>query len=92
LLTTTAVFIIEGLITFICAIPSWWLVCDFPTDPAPRIFKSEVDRRKWLDHLSRSQGITVTHVPFKVSHIVRAVKDWKVWVFVRRSQLARTSS
>jgi hypothetical protein len=42
------IFIVEGLLTFVCAIPGFWLIQDFPA--RAKLFKGN-ERLKWEHHL-----------------------------------------
>lgn len=71
------IFILEGLITVIAGIVSWWMVFDWPEtarflDTNDRI---RVQRRLILDR----QGKTADD--FDRRHIFEAVKDWKTYVY-----------
>jgi hypothetical protein len=74
------IFILEGLLTFVCALPALWWVCDWPQQDR-RIFRDERLRQAWLTRLHNSQGVTTAVVPFSWSQIISAFKDWKVYVF-----------
>jgi len=76
------IFILEGLITLVCALPAWWIVPDFPTDErSKKMFKSPGDMSKWLHRLNLSQGMTSANVAFSWDQIWKAVLDWKVYVY-----------
>ncbi|KAG8988898.1 hypothetical protein FRB94_005578 [Tulasnella sp. JGI-2019a] len=73
------IFILEGLLTFICAIPAYWLVQDFPA--TSKILSRGNDRAKWLHHLTISQGVTNAEMPFAWKHVRRAFADWRTYVY-----------
>jgi len=73
------IFILEGLFTFICALPAYWLVQDFPATSV--ILSRGNDRAKWLHHLTISQGVTNAEMPFAWRHVGRAFLNWKTWVY-----------
>jgi MFS transporter, ACS family, DAL5 transporter family protein len=71
-------FILEGLLTFLCAIPAWWLVPDFPDDH--RVLKG-IDRERWLHRLAKNQGVTNAPLPFSWRQVRRAFTDWRTYVY-----------
>ncbi|KAF9512561.1 hypothetical protein BS47DRAFT_1345338 [Hydnum rufescens UP504] len=72
------IFILEGLLTFLCAIPAWWLIPDFPEDH--RVLKG-IDRERWLHRLTRNQGVTSAPLPFSWRQVWRAFGDWRTYVY-----------
>lgn len=73
------IFIIEGLITFVCAIPCWWLLVDFPADDNRILNRTQT--AKWNYHLSRSQGVTNASVPFSWGQVRSAFADYRMYVY-----------
>lgn len=73
------IFIIEGLITLICALPGWWLLVDFPSDDNKILNRSET--AKWNNYLAKSQGVTNADVPFSWSQVARAFKDYRTYLY-----------
>ena len=73
------IFIIEGLLTLVCAIPGWWLIPDFPEDSAKWL--SSREREQWQARLRRSQGLTGTPVPFTRAQVTRAFSDWRTYAY-----------
>lgn len=73
------IFIIEGLITFICAIPGWWLLVDFPADDNKVLNKQET--AKWNHFLASSQGVTNANVPFSWRQVRRAFTDYRMYLY-----------
>ncbi|KAF9513674.1 hypothetical protein BS47DRAFT_1372468 [Hydnum rufescens UP504] len=71
-------FILEGLLTFLCAIPAWWLVPDFPEDH--RVLKG-IDRERWLHRLAKNQGVTNVPLPFSWRQVRRAFTDWRTYIY-----------
>ncbi|KAF8479373.1 putative MFS nicotinic acid transporter Tna1 [Gautieria morchelliformis] len=72
------IFILEGLLTVVCAIPALWLVQDFPQYSN---LLSPQERAKWLHRLNISQGVTNAPLPFSKAQVVRALTDWKTYVY-----------
>ena len=72
------IFIIEGLLTLVCAIQGWWLVPDFPEDAR---FLTPREREQWQARLRRSQGLTGTPVPFTWEQVTRAFADWRTYAY-----------
>ena len=73
------IFIIECLITFICAIPGWWLLVDFPADDNKVLNKQET--AKWNHFLAASQGVTNADVPFSWRQVRRAFADYRTYMY-----------
>ncbi|KAH7096100.1 putative MFS nicotinic acid transporter Tna1 [Auriculariales sp. MPI-PUGE-AT-0066] len=72
------IFILEGLLTLLCAIPGWWIIPDFPENSK---FLTDKERKQWIARLQRSQGLTSIPVPFTWDQIIRAFKDWRAYVY-----------
>ncbi|KAF8485646.1 putative MFS nicotinic acid transporter Tna1, partial [Gautieria morchelliformis] len=72
------IFILEGLLTVICALPALWLVQDFPQYSN---ILSPQERAKWLHRLNISQVATNAPLPFSKAQVVRALTDWKTYVY-----------
>ncbi|CAO1632161.1 unnamed protein product [Sympodiomycopsis kandeliae] len=73
------IFIIEGLLTVVCAVPGWWIIADFPTDK--NRFITPLEARKWVRHIENSQGVTSAQIPFSRKQVMQAFKDWKLYVY-----------
>lgn len=71
-------FILEGLLTFVFAVPAWWIIPDFPEDD--RILRG-IDQKRWAHHLQRSQGITNAPIPFSSRQLRKTFTDWKNYVY-----------
>ncbi|PWY98656.1 putative MFS nicotinic acid transporter Tna1 [Testicularia cyperi] len=74
-----SIFIIEGLLTFVFAIPAWWLVAPFPDDD-DRILSPE-ENAKWNYMLRKTQGVTSLPLPNSKTQFYAAFKDWKNYTF-----------
>ncbi|KAF8530469.1 putative MFS nicotinic acid transporter Tna1 [Hysterangium stoloniferum] len=72
------IFILEGLITFICAIPAPWLLQDFPQYSN---LLTPAEKAKWLHRLNISQGVTNTPLPFTKKQVWKALRDWKTYAY-----------
>ncbi|CCL99000.1 uncharacterized protein FIBRA_01008 [Fibroporia radiculosa] len=70
------IFIIEGLFTVCCAVPSFWIIQDFP-DTAT--FLTETERvwvvRRLQDDMTFGSGREV----FKLKYVKQSLTDWKTW-------------
>lgn len=73
------IFILEGLVTFLCALPGWWLLVDFPADGNKILNKSET--RKWNHFLAKSQGVTNANVAFTWDQFWRAFTDYRTYLY-----------
>ncbi|KAL2154571.1 hypothetical protein VTH82DRAFT_3247 [Thermothelomyces myriococcoides] len=71
------IFIIEGLLTIVIGIASFWMVHDFPDEAR---FLSEDDRARVILRLRQDQQASANHESFKMTWFWQAVRDWKMWV------------
>lgn len=71
-------FILEGLATFVCVIPAWWLIPDFPEDG--RILRG-IDQKRWLHRLQENQGVINASIPFSMKQVRAAFSEWKTYVY-----------
>jgi len=72
------VFILEGLITVIVGVISYWMVHDFP-DRAT--FLNEDDRRRVIRRLKEDKQASAHHETFEMKYFWLSVKDWKTYAF-----------
>lgn len=73
------IFIIEGLITLVCAIPGPWLLVDFPADDNKILNRSET--AKWNHFLAKSQGVTNADLPFSWGQMADAFKNYRTYLY-----------
>ena len=73
------IFIIEGLITLIAALPGWWILVDFPSEDNKILNPSET--KKWNYFLSTSQGVTNADIPFSWAQVKRAFTDYRTYLY-----------
>ncbi|KAK0657008.1 major facilitator superfamily domain-containing protein [Cercophora newfieldiana] len=71
------IFILEGLLTIVVGVLSFWMVHDFPDEAK---FLSEVDRARVIRRLKLDQQASANHETFQMSYLWDAVKDWKMWL------------
>ncbi|KAI1759332.1 MFS general substrate transporter [Hypoxylon sp. FL1150] len=71
------IFILEGLITVLFAVASFWMVQDFPDQAR---FLSDVDRVRVVRRLKLDQQSSAEHEEWKISYLIDALKDWKMWL------------
>ncbi|EXJ66437.1 uncharacterized protein A1O5_10589 [Cladophialophora psammophila CBS 110553] len=70
------IFILEGLLTIIVGIASYWMVHDFP-DTAT--FLSADDRVRVYHRLKTDQQSSAEHEAFKWKYFWASVRDWKTY-------------
>jgi MFS family permease len=70
------IFILEGLVTFVIGVASFWCVYDFPDQAT---FLSDVDRKRVLRRLALDQQSSAEHEEFKMDYFWASVKDWKTY-------------
>ncbi|PWN45399.1 transporter, partial [Ceraceosorus guamensis] len=72
------IFIIEGILTLVCALPGYWLLVDFPA--VEKRLLSPLESAQWNHVLAKSQGVTNAEVPFSWSQVKSGVAEWRTWV------------
>ncbi|KJZ77938.1 hypothetical protein HIM_02575 [Hirsutella minnesotensis 3608] len=70
------IFIIEGVLTIIIGLVSFFMVHDFPDEAR---FLSKDDRARVLLRLKRDGQHSAEHEDFKIDYLWAAVKDWKTY-------------
>ncbi|ORY16613.1 major facilitator superfamily domain-containing protein [Clohesyomyces aquaticus] len=75
------IFIIEGVLTCVLAIGSYWFLVDFP-DEAHKSFKflNERETKFIMDRVNRDRG-DARIVPFSAGSFFRAGLDLKIWAY-----------
>jgi MFS family permease len=71
------IFILEGLLTVVVGIASFWMVYDFPDEAT---FLSDDDRARVIRRLKMDQQSSAGHESFQVSYLWQALQDWKMWL------------
>ncbi|KAI0175530.1 MFS general substrate transporter [Hypoxylon sp. FL1284] len=71
------IFILEGLLTVVFAVLSFWMVHDFPDQAR---FLSDVDRIRVVRRLKLDQQSSAEHEEWKMSYLIAGLKDWKMWL------------
>ncbi|KAK9771501.1 putative Major facilitator superfamily transporter [Seiridium cardinale] len=71
------IFILEGLLTILFGVASFWMVHDFPDDAR---FLSEQDRARIMRRLKLDQQSSAEHEEFKMTYLWAGLKDWKMWL------------
>lgn len=71
------IFILEGIVTVLFGIASFWAVHDFPDEAT---FLSEVDRARVVRRLKMDKQSSAEHEEFKMKYVWMAVKDYKMWL------------
>lgn len=70
------IFILEGLLTILVGIASFWLVFDFPDNAR---FLSDIDRERVIRRLKADQQSSAKPEAFKMAYFWEAIKDWKTY-------------
>lgn len=70
------IFILEGLLTIVIAVASFWMVHDFPDEAR---FLSPEDRARVLLRLKRDGQHSAEHEEFHWAYLWAAVADWKTY-------------
>ncbi|KAK4044349.1 major facilitator superfamily domain-containing protein [Parachaetomium inaequale] len=71
------IFILEGLLTILVGIASFWMVHDFPDEAR---FLSDDDRARVVLRLKLDQQSSAEHESFQMSYFWQAMRDWKMWL------------
>ncbi|KAH6654659.1 major facilitator superfamily domain-containing protein [Truncatella angustata] len=75
------IFIMEGIITCVIAIASYWLLVDFPDGKrANRGFLNERERAWVVKRINADRGDAKTP-KFEIGKFVKAGLDWKIWAY-----------
>jgi MFS family permease len=72
------IMIIEGLPTFILGIASYFLL---PNEPDTAYFLNDQERKVMTERHQREYGMTSSAKEFSKADMIKAFKDWKVWLF-----------
>ncbi|KAH6619397.1 major facilitator superfamily domain-containing protein [Chaetomium sp. MPI-SDFR-AT-0129] len=71
------IFILEGLLTILVGIASFWMVYDFPDQAS---FLSDDDRARVIRRLRSDQQASANHESFQMTYFWQALRDWKTWL------------
>lgn len=71
------IFILEGLLTIVVGVSSFWMVHDFPDEAR---FLSADDRARVVRRLKLDQQSSAEHESFQISYLWQALRDWKMWL------------
>ncbi|KAI1333208.1 MFS general substrate transporter [Xylariaceae sp. FL0255] len=71
------IFILEGLLTVLVAIASFWMVHDFPAEAR---FLSDDDRARVIRRLRIDQQASASHESWNNRYLYDSLKDWKMWL------------
>lgn len=71
------IFILEGLLTILIGIVSFWVVQDFPDEAK---FLSPDDRARVIRRLKLDQQSSASHEDFKMTYFWQSFWDWKMWL------------
>lgn len=71
------IFILEGLLTVVAALASYWIIQDFPSTAK---FLSEAERTVVIRRLQADSQFSAAGEKFKMKYIKQSFLDWKTWV------------
>jgi len=71
------IFILEGILTVIFAVASFWMVHDFPDEAK---FLDKDNRIRVIRRLKADQQSSAEHESFKMDYFWAALKDYKMWL------------
>ncbi|RYP51826.1 hypothetical protein DL768_002902 [Monosporascus sp. mg162] len=70
------IFILEGLLTIVFGVTSFWMVYDFP-DVAS--FLSDDDRARVIGRLKLDKQSSADREEWKMDYLILVFEDWKMW-------------
>ncbi|KAI1435368.1 major facilitator superfamily domain-containing protein [Xylaria sp. CBS 124048] len=70
------IFVLEGLLTIVVALASFWMVHDFPADAR---FLSTEDRARVIHRLKMDQQASHEN-EWSIKYLYDGLKDWKMWL------------
>lgn len=70
------IFILEGLLTVVVGIASFWMVHDFPDEAR---FLSVDERSRLLRRLASDKQGSSKHEDFQIGFLTQVLKDWKTY-------------
>lgn len=71
------IFVLEGLLTIVIGVASFWMVHDFPDEAT---FLSDHDRNRVIRRLKLDQQASANSEEFKISFLWDSLADWKMWL------------
>jgi len=71
------IFILEGLVTVVLGVISFWMVQDFPTDAT---FLTDEERKRVLRRLALDQQSSARDEAWKWGYLSATLLDWKTYV------------
>ncbi|KAL3417948.1 major facilitator superfamily transporter [Phlyctema vagabunda] len=71
------IFILEGILTVVFGVASFWFVHDFPDDAT---FLTPEDRARVIYRLKSDQQSSAEHEEFRMKYVWLALKDYKMWL------------
>ncbi|KAF2964218.1 hypothetical protein GQX73_g9346 [Xylaria multiplex] len=71
------IFVLEGLLTVVVAVASFWMVHDFPDDAR---FLTPDDRARVIRRLKMDQQASAQHEEWNTRYLYDGLKDWKMCV------------
>ncbi|KAK0188655.1 MFS general substrate transporter [Armillaria mellea] len=71
------ILILEGLLTVVAALASYWIIQDFPNTAK---FLSEAERTIVIRRLQADSQFSAAGEKFKMKYIKQSLLDWKTWV------------
>ncbi|KAM0321913.1 hypothetical protein ACHAQA_009810 [Verticillium albo-atrum] len=72
------IMIIEGIPTFVLGVVTYWAL---PNDPATAYFLTEEEKAVMAARVGREYGYTKSAQEFDRRDMIKAFRDWKVWMF-----------
>jgi hypothetical protein len=71
------IFIIEGLVTIVAGILSYWLIVDFPDTAS---FITEKERECIIEGLEEDGQFSARGEKFNMKYVWMSLRDWKTWL------------
>lgn len=71
------IFILEGLVTVVAGVASFWIIQDFPETAK---FLTEVERTAVIRRLQHDDQFSAAGEKFQAKYLWQSLTDWKTWL------------
>ncbi|RCI16086.1 hypothetical protein L249_1837 [Ophiocordyceps polyrhachis-furcata BCC 54312] len=75
------IFVIEGILTCLLALASYWLLVDFPDSSRPSWRFLDGRQRQWVVDRIEADRADARVTAFQPVLFARAARDWRIWVY-----------
>ncbi|RDA94934.1 hypothetical protein CP533_0093 [Ophiocordyceps camponoti-saundersi (nom. inval.)] len=75
------IFVVEGIVTCLLALVSYWLLVDFPDSSRPSWRFLDARERQWVVDRIEADRADSRVTAFQPALFARAARDWRIWVY-----------